>query len=646
MESTDLPEEEKVPPSKPPPTLVTRCLNLTSSVKTKFMLVLPGAEGVEMMYNYISRFSFVTLHWVAFILWSLISSTLIWAIQGRQRTIGYLTCLFFAVSSVTDTGLVPANVSALNTFQQITLCINFILGSAPITGIVVLTVRKTSMESRYIEVIENLRIEEQAAQASFQLSRNFVELPSTRQETIMECESTKRCSNDAFPDLLSSSAMRKATVASNFLYYWNGFLSKATVGRNSTFHGLSRSERESVVCVEYRSIKLLRLVVALYVFLLQLLGAIGLALYFQLTKPDVVGLDGVNPVSLGIFNSISAFNNAGMSLMNNSMMPFRTNSFPVLIMSFLMLAGNTGFPIFLRMILWVMLKTALRHSRYNRTRETLTYILKYPRRVYTHLFPTQETWYLALGLLVLNGIDWIALEVSARHLSEMKDLSLGNRILIGLFQSLSVRCSVFNIVTIPALPVALLVLYIGMMYISAFPVTIIMRTSNVYEERSLGVYSPSRPFQSDQASFSMSGTGVHGKLYFVGQQLSSQISYDIWSMLLALIIIGFREGGGSTSAEYNVFPVIFEVFSAYANIGLSMGLADQSYSLCGSWHRVSQICMMALMLRGLHRSLPHSIDRAIQLPDKNIGSREEADEREREHELARELEMADELKID
>lgn len=174
MESTDLPEEEKVPPSKSPPTLVTRCLNLTSSVKAKFMLVLPGAEGVEMMYNYISRFSFVTLHWVAFILWSLISSTLIWAIQGRQRTIGYLTCLFFAVSSVTDTGLAPANVSALNTFQQITLCINFILGSAPITGIVVLTVRKTSMESRYIEVIENLRIEEQAAQASFQLSRNFV----------------------------------------------------------------------------------------------------------------------------------------------------------------------------------------------------------------------------------------------------------------------------------------------------------------------------------------------------------------------------------------------------------------------------------------------------------------------------------------
>ncbi|KAG4435812.1 hypothetical protein IFR05_008704 [Cadophora sp. M221] len=645
MKNADL-SEEKLPPSSPRPTLVTRCLNLASSVKAKFIVVLPSNEAVEMMYNYLSRFSFVTLHWVAFILWSLISSMLIWVIQGRQRTIGYLTCLFFAVSSATTTGLAPTNVSTLNTAQQAMLCINFILGSAPVTGIVVLTVRGKSMERRYSEVIETLRIEEEAAQAAFQLSRKSVELSSESQETITESESTKLFYEDAPVDLLSSSAMRRATIASNFLYYWNGFLSKATVGRNSTFHGLSRSERESVICVEYRSIKLLRLVVALYVFLFQFLGAISLALYFQLTKADVAGLDGANPVSLGIFNSISAFNNAGMSLMNNSMMLFRTNPFPVLIMSLLMLAGNTGFPIFLRVILWVMFKVAPRSSRHNRTSETLTYILKYPRRVYTHLFPTQETWYLALGLLVLNGIDWIALEVSARNLSEMRDLSLDNRILIGLFQSLSVRCSGFNIVTISALPVALLVLYIGMMYISAFPVTIIMRTSNVYEERSLGIYSPSQPFQSDQASFSMPGTGSHGKLYFVGQQLSSQISYDIWSMLLALIVIGFREGGSSPSDIYNVFPVIFEVFSAYANIGLSMGLADQSYSLCGSWHRISQVCTMALMLRGRHRSLPHSIDRAIQLPDKNIGSREEADEREREHELATELEMADELKVD
>ncbi|KAH7305713.1 cation transporter [Rhexocercosporidium sp. MPI-PUGE-AT-0058] len=173
-----------------------------------------------------------------------------------------------------------------------------------------------------------------------------------------------------------------------------------------------------------------------------------------------------------------------------------------------------------------------------------------------------------------------------------------------------------------------------------------MRTSNVYEERSLGVYSASRPFQPDEVSFSIRRKDVHGKFYFVGKQLSSKVCYGAWSIVLALIAVGFYEAGLSTSKDFNIFPVFFEVFSAYANIGLSMGLEDQSYSLCGSWHWFSKVCMLALMLRGRHRSLPHSIDRAIQLPDKNIGSREDADEREREHELARELEMADELKVD
>ncbi|KAH7305712.1 cation transport protein-domain-containing protein [Rhexocercosporidium sp. MPI-PUGE-AT-0058] len=443
MEAAILKEKEKVPPMKSRLSSVARCLRVTSLVKAMFMSILPKDEVVEKMYKYLAGFSFIALHWLAFLLWSLVSSLLIWAIQGGKRTHSYLTCLFFAISSITDTGLVPANVSALNAFQQVIVCINFILGSAPIAGLVVLTVRKGSMEDRYSEIIENLRTAKLSAQAALQISRTSIEQSSTSQETVTDNESPNPAANHAPSGLLLSSTRRKTTITSNLRYYWKGFLGKATVGRNSTFHGLSRSERESVVCVEYRSIKLLRLVVALYVVLHQLLGAIGLALYFQLNKADVIGLDGVNPVSLGIFNSISAFNNAGMSLMNNSMMPFRTDRFPVLLMSFLMLVGNTAFPIFLRIILWVILKTAPRRSSYDQTRETLTYILKYPRRVYTHLFPTQETRYLFFGLLVLNAIDLIALEFSAQHLSEMKDRSVGQRIMIGLFQSLSVRCSGF-----------------------------------------------------------------------------------------------------------------------------------------------------------------------------------------------------------
>ena len=110
-----------------------------------------------------------------------------------------------------------------------------------------------------------------------------------------------------------------------------------------------------------------------------------------------------------------------------------------------------------------MLKMLPRSSKYDQTRATIAYALTYPRRVYTHLFPTRETIFLFLGLVVLNGVDWIAFETSARNLPELKDIPLGNRTLNGLFQSLCVRCSGFNIVTISALPSGLSTLYIGMM---------------------------------------------------------------------------------------------------------------------------------------------------------------------------------------
>ncbi|KAL2075097.1 hypothetical protein VTL71DRAFT_39 [Oculimacula yallundae] len=640
MESAVLPEMEA--PAGRGDTVLLPFVDYVGTINAKITSIFSKT------YEYLSGFRFITLHWLSFIFWSLISSIVIWICQGRNRNQRFVTCLFFAISAITTTGLAPANVSALNTFQQILLCINFILGSQPITGISVLTVRKRSMEDAFGEIIKSRQ--ENIIRASLlpQAVPDPTVPPQAKNEIDTANGSSKHSTDvDAIPSTpLCSIAVRKTTMASNFLVYWNTFLSKATVGRNATFHGLTEAERETVVCVEYRAISLLRIVVTVYTVLHQFLGAISLALYFYCKRGDATGRNGVHPISLGVFNSISAFNNAGMSLMNDSMIPFKLDAFPVVIMSYLMLAGNTGFPIFLRVILWLMLKSLSRSPRYLQTRTTLEYTLKYPRRVYTHLFPRRETWFLVVVLMCMNAVDWIAFETSARNLPEIKDIPLGYRILDGMFQTVSVRCSGFNIVSIAPLPCALLVLYIGMMYVSAFPVTITIRTSNVYEERSLGVYSASEAFQVDGDRPSTAKSGNRDRFFFLHQQLSSQISYDAWSIMLALVVIGFLQGSERSEDLFPIFPVIFEIFSAYANIGLSMGLSNESYALCGSWKWESQLVLMFLMLRGRHRSLPVSIDRAIQLPDKNLGSREEADEREREHELVREKILAEELKID
>ncbi len=175
------------------------------------------------------------------------------------------------------------------------------------------------------------------------------------------------------------------------------------------------------------------------------------------------------------------------------------------------------------------------------------------------------------------------------------------------------------------------------------PVTLTIRTTNVYEERSLGIYTTAKPSSIDLEQGEGDNMPVHdekGKRYFIGKQLTEQLGYDMFALGSCLVTIIFIESRGKTAQEYNIFYVVFEAISAYANIGLSMGSMnpDEAFSFCGSWHTCSKIILMYLMLRGRHRTLPVSIDRAVQLPEEKLGSTEEEDEREREHQLELERE--------
>lgn len=69
-------------------------------------------------------------------------------------------------------------------------------------------------------------------------------------------------------------------------------------------------------------------------------------------------------------------------------------------------------------------------------KETLEYILKYPRRVYTNLFPSRQTYWLVFMLFVLNGTDWVAFEVLNLGNSTLEQTPLGSRIIDGLFQAI------------------------------------------------------------------------------------------------------------------------------------------------------------------------------------------------------------------
>ena len=178
------------------------------------------------------------------------------------------------------------------------------------------------------------------------------------------------------------------------------------------------------------------------------------------------------------------------------MISFQTAVFPLLIGSFLIIAGyspshteakfrNTGFPCLLRLIIWVLFKFSPAGST---IKETYAFLLDHPRRCFTLLFPSSATWWLFGVLCLLNFLDLFFFLVLDLGDSYIAAIPVGYRILDGFFQAVSTRTAGFAVTNLQLLHPAVLVSYLVMMYISVFPVAISIRRTNVYEEKSLGIW--------------------------------------------------------------------------------------------------------------------------------------------------------------
>lgn len=165
----------------------------------------------------------------------------------------------------------------------------------------------------------------------------------------------------------------------------------------------------------------------------------------------------------------------------------------------------------------------------------------------------------------------------------------------------------------PAIPV----LYLIMMYISVFPIAISIRRTNVYEEKSLGMYQQHNVEDDQDAS----------ALSYVGTHLRRQLSFDLWYVFLGFFIITISEGPKIVAGRFSLFDILFEVVSAYGTVGLSMGAVGVNASLSSQFSVVGKLVIVAMEIRGRHRGLPYGLDRAILLPSESR-FRKEAEEQE------------------
>ncbi|KAI2965125.1 hypothetical protein CBS147323_5947 [Aspergillus niger] len=384
---------------------------------------------------------------------------------------------------------------------------------------------------------------------------------------------------------------------------------QATLGRNSQFHNLTAADRERLGGIEYRSLRLLLKIVIGYFVGLHVFGVVCLVpwiLHSNRKYRDYLHECGQNEVWWAIYSAQTMTSNLGLTLTPDSMISFNNAVFPMLVMSFLAYAGNTLYPCCLRLIIWAMSKCTPESSS---LKEPLEFLLKYPRRCYLLLFRSKPTWILFGIIFVLNFVDVLLILVLDLDNPAVNDLAPGPRVAAAIFQSASSRhtgTASFNLADVnPAVQFSLLV----MMYISVFPIAISVRASNIYEERSIGVFSSETDM--DEAD---------GKRYVL-MHMRNQLSFDLWYIFLGIMCICIAESGkimDPTKPAFSVFAIFFEVVSAYGNVGLSLGYPTASTSFSAQFDIFSKIVICAMMIRGRHRGLPYQLDRAILIPNNRL----------------------------
>lgn len=527
----------------------------------------------------------------------------------------------------------------LSGFQQAVLCVLLIIGSIPFVSMVVVLIRLSMFRKRMSEVVkhsrtmqrlvqdieDNRRIDQSSSSSNNSLRQRQViarRVSGTngQQEKPVKLQPLNRrrtfhhqtgfgfvptpwetkLAKNFFSRVFDSVTSELKPEQHNYVSF------KPHLDSRGRFLELSEHDRLELGGVEYRALQALLFILIGYQLFWYLFGVAFLVPYAYRSKTQEILRQaqpgGLNPGWWAFFSTVTEFCNGGLSVLNANFIPFSGSPYILIIAGSLALVGQTQFPIFLRLTIWIMRKCVPTGSRLH---TTLQFLLQHPRRCFIYLFPSRQTWYLLAIQIVIDITAWLCFEVLNIGMPDVDALPTGTRILDGLFQATGLRTSGAYIIAFSSLAPACLVAYLVIMYISSYPLVMTLRKTNTYEERSIGL---------NEGDDTAAGIASH---------LQKQLAYDIWFQFLAFFLVSIIERGHILKGDpgFDSFSVLFEVTSAYGTVGLSTGVPGEDYSLSGSFASLSKVVMLFVMVRGRHRGLPLAIDRSILLPGEELMQR-------------------------
>ncbi len=304
---------------------------------------------------------------------------------------------------------------------------------------------------------------------------------------------------------------------------------------------------------KYSMIKLLRAIIVT-TFIFEVIGATVLFLKFR-PLAHFAPLSNFNLLGHCMFHSVSAFCNAGFCLYPDSFMRFQGSWSVNLIIMSLIIIGGIGFTVMLDVFNNVIRR---RHIRFLSLHSKIVIIT-------------------TIALIVIGSVLIFAFEYN----NQLNQLPMKNSILASTFQSVTTRTAGFNTLDISKMSFSSVILMIVFMFIGASPGSTgggIKTTS--FAILVLSVWSIIRR-REDVEVFHRSIASENTR------KVMSLITISVTILVTLILVLCISEA----SQGFKFEQIIFEAFSAFGTVGLSMGITPHLTS-------IGKLAIIALMYLG------------------------------------------------
>ena len=246
-----------------------------------------------------------------------------------------------------------------------------------------------------------------------------------------------------------------------------------------------------------------------------------------------------------IFHSVSAWNNAGFSLFEDSLVRFQTSLPLNLVISGLIIFGGIGYRVILEMYMWLRDRIA---------RKTIKTVFSLNFKVVTS----------TTLILLLTGT--LAFFLTSLRNDSLDAMTFGERLLTAWFQSVTTRTAGFNTIDIGSMTTAALFITIALMFIGGSP----SGTSGGIKTTTLRILtSCTKAILQGKERVLMYQREVPTSLIL---KAVSVLIGSVATVITATILISLTDAQLLLDARLDFLEILFEVVSAFATVGLSTGI--------------------------------------------------------------------------